>query len=83
MRLEEDFGVTACGPKSEDLGQERYIINCCLLHLYCLFCVVFLFFLSVCGGVHMMPFSWFLLIIIMFLLNRIMFSWGVNFFSMV
>ena len=50
MRLEEDSGVTACGPKSEDRGQERYTIKCCLL---CLFCS---FFLLVCGGVHMMPF---------------------------
>ena len=60
MRLEEDSGVTACGPKSEDRGQERYIIKCCLLHLYCLFCLFGLFFFSTCGpkskdrgGVHM------------------------------
>jgi len=66
--LEEDYGVTACGSKSEDHGQERYIIKFCLLHLYCLLCL-FCFFLSVCGGVHKMPFSCFLLI-------RIMFFWG-------
>ena len=56
MLLEEDYGVTACGSKSEDHGQERYIIKFCLLQLYCLLCL-FCFFLSVCGGVHKMPFS--------------------------
>ena len=39
MQLEEDFGVKVCGPKSEECGQERYIIKCCLLHLYRLFCL--------------------------------------------
>ena len=54
MQLEEDYGVKASGPKSEDRGQESYIIKCCLLHLYCLFCLFVHFFVTMwwgaCGG---------------------------------
>ena len=54
VQLEEDYGVKASGPKSEDRGQERYIIKCCLLHLYCLFCLFVHFFVTMwwgaCGG---------------------------------
>ena len=75
MQLEEDFGVEACGPKSEECGQERYIIKCCLLHLYRLFCLFVHFSLLVCGGVHVVVVL--LIRIISFLL------WEEGFFFMV